>query len=210
MQPGTWNQDIIELNLAFLKLIRTAMAEDIALAAKEFGFAGREDKLWMLISLRDDQLLELAMADVLFGVRPDDEEAFDEELDKANRHGPIEAYVSLLTDDRNRPLRPWQQERRIFDLMCWMVLRQHVQENPLVAKAIYRLNDMMVISRIRNLTPKGAQRLARWGGNSMLRVTDALIVHLTMMFNEIDGGLLLIAAGAMQTSARQVDNNVMV
>ncbi|MCW0399297.1 flagellar transcriptional regulator FlhD (plasmid) [Xanthomonas sontii] len=210
MQPGTWSQDIIELNLSFLRLLREAMAEDMALAAQEFGFTGREDKLSMLGALSEDKLLNLASADLLFGIRPEDEERFDIELDKAVRSGPVESYGSLLMDERGRALRPWQQERRMFDLMAWMVIRQCVQSNPLVAKAVFRLNDPLVISRIRRLTPKGAHRLARWGGNSKLRVSQALILHLTMAFNDIEGNLLLIPAGAMQTSCRHVDSNVMV
>jgi len=210
MQPGTWSQDIIELNLSFLRLLRDAMAEDMALAAQAFGFSGREAKLSMLGALSEDKLLNLASADLLFGISQDDEDEFDIELDKAVRGGPVEPYISLLVDDRGRALRPWQQERRMFDLMAWMVIRQCVQSDPLVAKAVFRLKDPMVISRIRRLTPKGAHRLANWGGNSKLRVSQALILHLTMAFNDIEGNLLLIPAGAMQTSCRHVDTHVMV
>lgn len=210
MQPGQWNQDLEELNLSFLKLLREAMSEDPALAAEEFGFVGKEEKLSMLTALGDEQLRELAKADVLFGITIDDEEAFNQELENAVRAGPAQPYVHLLVDDRNRPLRGWQQERRIFDLMCWMVIRQHTQENALVAKAIYRFNSAIDISRIRRLSPKGVHRLAMWGGNSKLRISDALILFLTMLFNGIEGNLLLIASGAMQTSGRHVDSNVMI
>lgn len=205
---GQWKREITELNMQFLRIACDAMSDDMALAAEELGFVGHEEKISILLGLDSEQQMELARADVLFGGGLGDAGVLDDQLQHAVRNGPTDTYYSLITDSRGRPLRPWQQERRLFDLVAWLAIRSHMQARAGVAKTIYRINSPMDISRIRRLQNAGVQRLVMWGGNAKFRISDSLILMLTMMANGIDSDLLHVAAGCMQTTSRHVDNTL--
>ena len=208
VNTGSWNADIVESNLAYLYLIRQAMLDDPAEAAEAFGFVGIEDRLRTLTFLDDSQLATLANADLLFGC--DEADKLDEQLDLATRPGPTEATMDLLVSETGKPLVGWQAERRLFDVQWFLMLRGHVNENPMVAAAVFRLGSPIVIHRLRQLSRKGAHRLARWGGNSRLRKSAALLTNLAMLANGMTGYHLMIAGGAMQTSNRFIDSTALI
>src|SRR5688572_9967318 len=113
MDTGTWHTDLVEFNLAFLKLLRMAMLDDPSAAADAFGFVGHEEKLRTLTFLDEPQLRMLAGNDLLFGCNNLDE--LERELDAASLPGPNELAIDLLDAGNGKRLTGWQAERRLFD-----------------------------------------------------------------------------------------------
>jgi hypothetical protein len=208
MDTGTWNNDMVEFNLAYLNLLRMAMLDDPTEAAKAFGFVGHEEKLRALTFLDEQQLMSLAGNDILFGC--DNMDELERELEAASLPGPNERAVELLDAGAGKRLNNWQAERRMFEMQWWFVLRGFTKENHQVATAVFRIPSPIVIHRIRMLTRKSVLRLAQWGGGTRLRLSPAFLSYLQMLSSGLKADHLRIAGGAMLTSNRHINTNAMI
>lgn len=208
MNTGAWNIDLVEFNMAYLNLLRMAMLDDPTQAAVAFGFAGHEERLRTLTFLTEQQLMELASNDILFGC--DNLDELERELESASLPGPCERAIDLLDAGGGKRLTGWQAERRLFDMQWWFVLRGLTAENPQVASAVFRLPSPIVIHRIRVLTRKSVLRLASWGGNTRLRLSPAFLSYIQMLSGGLKADHLRIAGGAMLTSNRQINTNALI